>query len=877
MSDDPPAPDVGDEDEDVDMLEPDHPLMDRPQAVLGKQLRGQFEVLSMKFSEESEELTRAKKLREDVGVQLYQVQQQLAKLQMNLEKVHENQSIIGQMRDSAETDLTRVKSAYTENMAECKEQRTKFERYQGELDQLSATIRQVEAYNEQMKSEIAVTRRATYKAEEAISKLESGKKGQDVLIDNLNEKLKRAQEQLALHEAQLLSQRGESEAAGATLKDANTEMESIQFEKKQLLQQWRAALIGMQRRDEALQATEDALHKQREQEMALESEMAGIKKAVKVEEEKNETLTTNYNKLDAEVRTMDASIEATREKAGKSEEQFAILNRSLEQTDAELDKVNSQQNQLQGELSLLEAQVQKVQLASKKLEDAVMSTLGEQMAVEKGTQNTAHATEKLRSSVQDKEMVAAGLQNELARIKVDTLNVTSHNTQLQVQLKRLNEELKEKDALMAKYQLESRRRNVDIEKKQHDLDLLNRKFDQLMKQRAGMAELDEDSGPLEATIVNMKKEIINKAQECAELQRVWIKMQTELVAVQNKNNAMSEAQHEHRAKLAILEQRRIRIARQFEAEEKEGRDIERTTSALHIEMSKINRLVAEHQAKQVQLADDNFLMETGFVEQLKELEKDAVATETKIIGLKEEKERLLLDVTEAEKQIMLLEKKIALERETQAALDPEVGAAEARAMQREIHRMRLRYAQLQRRQEIMIADMERAIYKRDNIEAKGKVSSEKKGAPPTQAALAKQVGDLTKKLKMTTHDANVTQMQVLKLQEDTRERGATVEAASAQFEEVKGQLKDVEAAVAQQQQQQRAIRLPLATNERIVQKLLAAAEGNYQPTASEMELSEQLQESELVGTKLFDIASYVSSEFSHLAPMITTVVQTARA
>jgi len=474
-------------------------------------------------------------------------------------------------------------------------------------------------------------------------------------------------------------------------------------------------------------------------------------------------------------------------------------------------------------------------------------------------------------------MVAAGLQNELARIKVDTLNVTSHNTQLQVQLKRLNEELKEKDALMAKYQLESRRRNVDIEKKQHDLDLLNRKFDQLMKQRAGMAELDEDSGPLEATIVNMKKEIINKAQECAELQRVWIKMQTELVAVQNKNNAMSEAQHEHRAKLAILEQRRIRIARQFEAEEKEGRDIERTTSALHIEMSKINRLVAEHQAKQVQLADDNFLMETGFVEQLKELEKDAVATETKIIGLKEEKERLLLDVTEAEKQIMLLEKKIALERETQAALDPEVGAAEARAMQREIHRMRLRYAQLQRRQEIMIADMERAIYKRDNIEAKGKVSSEKKGAPPTQAALAKQVGDLTKKLKMTTHDANVTQMQVLKLQEDTRERGATVEAASAQFEEVKGQLKDVEAAVAQQQQQQRAIRLPLATNERIVQKLLAAAEGNYQPTASEMELSEQLQESELVGTKLFDIASYVSSEFSHLAPMITTVVQTSRA
>lgn len=158
-------------------------------------------------------------------------------------------------------------------------------------------------------------------------------------------------------------------------------------------------------------------------------------------------------------------------------------------------------------------------------------------------------------------------------------------------------------------------------------------------------------------------------------------------------------------------------------------------------------------------------MEHDFVVKLKELEAEAVLAEQQIVALKEQKEGLLLDVTEAEKQVMLLEKKIALERETQAALDPEVGAAEVRAMEREIHRMRLRYAQLQRRQEQMIAEMERAIYKRDNIEAKGKTASSKKGAPPTQAVLAKQVADLGKKLQSTTHDANLTQLNVLKLQE----------------------------------------------------------------------------------------------------------------
>ena len=71
-----------------------------------------------------------------------------------------------------------------------------------------------------MKGEIAVTRRATYKAEESITQLEGGKRLQDEMIDKLNEQLKRSQEELALNEAQLMAQRGEAGAADQTLRDA---------------------------------------------------------------------------------------------------------------------------------------------------------------------------------------------------------------------------------------------------------------------------------------------------------------------------------------------------------------------------------------------------------------------------------------------------------------------------------------------------------------------------------------------------------------------------------------------------------------------------------------------------------------------------------
>lgn len=50
--------------------------------------------------------------------------------------------------------------------------------------------RQVELYNEEMKDEILVTRRATYKAEEAVSNLEKDKGRQDLLIDGLMDQVR---------------------------------------------------------------------------------------------------------------------------------------------------------------------------------------------------------------------------------------------------------------------------------------------------------------------------------------------------------------------------------------------------------------------------------------------------------------------------------------------------------------------------------------------------------------------------------------------------------------------------------------------------------------------------------------------------------------
>lgn len=59
--------------------------------------------------------------------------------------------------------------------------------------------------------------------------------------------MKSLHQQLALYTAQLTAQQHETRAAKETLAEAEREMESVHFEKKQLLAQWRGSLNAIQR------------------------------------------------------------------------------------------------------------------------------------------------------------------------------------------------------------------------------------------------------------------------------------------------------------------------------------------------------------------------------------------------------------------------------------------------------------------------------------------------------------------------------------------------------------------------------------------------------------------------------------------------------
>mmetsp|Transcript_2903 Transcript_2903/g.417 ORF Transcript_2903/g.417 Transcript_2903/m.417 type:complete len:115 (-) Transcript_2903:672-1016(-) len=114
-------------------------------------------------------------------------------------------------------------------------------------------------------------------------------------------------------------------------------------------------------------------------------------------------------------------------------------------------------------------------------------------------------------------------------------------------------------------------------------------------------------------------------------------------------------------------------------------------------MNKLNDALYEFRAKHEKLKNENINIESEFVEKLKELEKKSVKLEVQIDRLKDEKANLLSDIVECERQILLWERKIQLEREMQEALDPTFGQSEIIDLKKEIHRMELRLDDLRKK------------------------------------------------------------------------------------------------------------------------------------------------------------------------------------
>jgi coiled-coil domain-containing protein 40 len=155
-------------------------------------------------------------------------------------------------------------------------------------------------------------------------------------------------------------------------------------------------------------------------------------------------------------------------------------------------------------------------------------------------------------------------------------------------------------------------------------------------------------GTLEATIYNFNKAIQQKEQECFELQRFWLRAQNEMVAMSMKSNEITDVTQNLRMRLTVLNRKKMVVNDAFKSEEMESKYHTRNIRQLQNDMVKVNNLLSKQTGVFGQLEESNLELEQMFRARLKEAEVESIQMEASLKALKNEKEKALKGLIEAE-------------------------------------------------------------------------------------------------------------------------------------------------------------------------------------------------------------------------------------
>eukprot|EP00956_Cyclotella_meneghiniana_P023156 scaffold44608_cov87-Cyclotella_meneghiniana.AAC.9 len=723
-----------------------NPMMDRVRLTLREQLLQTRDRVRQELKLQEDELKKAKREREDAGIELYGVQQQLARLQSNLKAVDNRYDQVSKERIENQAKAAAAKKRYAERLKEAEKLGKEESKSQEELDAMLGKVRQAKKYNEAMKSEVAVTRTVANKTEEDLKAKAKDKLMQDNYIDSLNTQVARLEDEIALTEAQLKAQKEQSVESESLIRETSNALEKLASEQRRLVQQWNSSVVALGRRDQALSAATNALKKVQDSIKDLESENARFRRDIEALEHGNENLRITGDRLDNEIAFTDSKIAKVQSNLGTLSEKFEMLQELLQNTIQEEHEIDADIKKIQSEMVSASHKCELLIRERQAIEDKITTSMHERASMSKAAQNLAKQEKSMLTKIHDKEIESASIMNEIARLDLDRLNTQAHNAQLQAKLDEELEALKATEARIDVLEGAFKRCNDEIEIKTKRVAKLNREYNKMVDSYEG----EEPTGPLEATIKSLANEIEQEGSQIRALQKEWLMRQTELIKIISKTNEIQEEDSKSTARLSILKQKALRLVQNIHTNEAALKSIEFNTRSLHTDITRLNDLIEQNSRHRIDLANKIAVNAMEFERELAELEEQSVCLEVQITDVKIKRDTLIDEMSEVESQIKEWEKKIQIEKDTQAELHTSKDAIDTKGMKKEIQKMKHRLESLVRVQEQLLRDMELAIHKREDIAIKyknTKYSGSTHNQNLTKGELAKKVETAKAKLK----------------------------------------------------------------------------------------------------------------------------------
>ncbi|KAJ8367365.1 hypothetical protein AAFF_G00320640 [Aldrovandia affinis] len=738
---------VGDMEEELLVLDPEHPLMKGFQTSLKSHLEKQLNRLEIELRE-LRSMERAEgDGRMEVGVGLYKVQEELGRVDTKLKSQNKANMAVASQRQEAQEQLECVRQLYRGALCQNSQEREQVSQLQEEVDEIGLRFLYLQDASDSLRSNIATTQTTSRKAHADRSHAAQQKNTQDLYVERMTRKLERLLEQAALFDTQASAQALETHMAQEGLSEAQMQLDVLLVEQKQLLHQWNSSLLGVRHCDEAFNTLQEALRVARDQARALDTEMEGFRRAIGQEEERNEQLTLTLNCAQLEggtLRTLTVRSEAQQEALLL---QHAAYARMLQESEHTLARATGEAGARRAEAEALRAHMDREAEARRALEDRIISKIQEQLTHEQAAKCSRQQVEKMAAQKKERELQVSLLEDDMALVTLESTQVKLRVESLGCLWAELQQEMGRQEELLAHSEAEISKQDLVLERKQAAIGSYNKKIEE-------MSTKHEDVGGLEIRVHKLQKELEEVELEIQTQQQSWLRQQEELVRMNQDRQTQSAALLALQGKLTILHQKRVRTEGEIQQESREQAELERHMNGLMLDIMKLNAMLSRNIDQRAALEQSNSLIESNFVSSLKHAERESIELQMNVETIQEEKDMLLNSLLEAERQVLLWEKKTQLVKETQSAMRAEMGQGDIRFLKSEIHRMEVRFEQLMKQQGRLLRELEAAVSRREAIEMHSETQARSTRTRPANAethgvlqALRRKIQEVQRKCK----------------------------------------------------------------------------------------------------------------------------------
>ncbi|KAM9857686.1 coiled-coil domain-containing protein 40 [Aulostomus maculatus] len=759
------------------VLDADHPLIKRHQVALKSKLSKWLERLNLQLKEKLDLEKADTSYLQEMGVEVFKVQERLATHHARLEARHLTKLQAEARHQQAQDQLEAARFQHSSATSIKSKARANVSQLQAELDNLMVYVRLTQGASEDLRSNVKAMKNTTHKAGAEKTLAEEQKLQQDMYVERLTKDLERLTQQVAMYDAQIPAQAEETQTATEALTEAEMEMESLIMVHKQLLQHWNSSLADVRKRDEAFSTMQEAERMAEHQVILLDREIEGYKKSIMEEQEGNEILTMQLNWSQMDIITSKKLLGQKQTQQEALQTNYNTCLRTLQETECTLARLIKETSAHEAELKDQRQELEKERDVHLELEDRIMNHIQQKLTHNKAAKYSEQLTNKIASLKKEKvaqlwklesEVAAAGLEGSVKRQNLDSLALIQ---------KALHEDIKRNNKLVTSNEAKIASFVTLIRQKQTTITNYNNKIHQIAASTG-----HEDLSPLHIKAEALTAQLEEMVWKIRSDQQLWVKWQGALEGLTQSLQANSKDMHKLQAEFTLRQQKNIRLESEVELEHREAAELEKNTKILQGDLLKLNTLLSMNGQLSQALKQENTLMETDFLHRLKEAERESVEMQLKHEKARDDKESLLNSLIEAERQIMLWDKKIKMAKETRSVVDSKVG--DIQMMKAEIHRMEVRFSQLMKEQEWLLRKSEAAVERREHIAQRWEATVHNSHRHTTKGELNRIIQGVQRKIQQTHKHLAECEKEVKELEESQEGVRDRIEQQKQQLNEL---------------------------------------------------------------------------------------------